>query len=507
MTTIAIEFPWGRYHGTPWGRNVNEGVVDWPPEPWRLVRALYATWRARAPELPEDVVVPLLDALADPPSYLVPPHRLAHTRHYFPDAKHGPKGGGTDKVLDTFAAMARGATLWIMWPGALESDQRAALATLCDRLTYLGRAESVCIARLAGDDEPTATSPDHTRVTAPRATLGAGEPGVADNPSGQGRAVLAVARPLSINALEVRPQQLRRSGHREPPGSRRVIYPEVAEAEVVRPGRRVVTRQATAVRMRVTGPALPSPRATLALTDALRNAALKTFGPAQTGRSSVQLFGKDRDGRHDDDHRHAHYLAFTSQGATRPSLDTLVVWAPGGLDGPAVEALSQVRKLWLPRGIGDFQPCRVAVEAIGDTADVAPELCGTDAPPTARRWHSLTPYIPPRHVRRQPTWDAHAEAYLRRDLAAAGYPSPVAMRPVTSADGAGPGNERRGRNRRPSEPWLAFRRHRTKENLRSARRATGFEIEFEEPAPGPLCLGALRHLGMGLFLPIANDNG
>ncbi|HEX5365864.1 MAG TPA: type I-U CRISPR-associated protein Csb2 [Acidimicrobiales bacterium] len=326
--------------------------------------------------------------------------------------------------------------------------------------------------------------------------------------------MLAAARPLSIDALEVRPQQLRRSRHREPPGSRRVIYPEVAEAEVVRPGRRVVTRQATGVRLRVTGPALPSPRATLALTDALRNAVLKTFDSVQTGRSSVQLFGKDRDGRHDDDHGHAHYLAFPSPGATRRALDTLVVWAPGGLDGPAVEALSRVRELWPPRTVGDFQPCRVAVEAVGEAADVAPELCGTGSLPAvrpdARRWRSFTPYAPPRHVRRQPSWLAHAEAYLRRDLAAAEKPPPVIVRPivgVAGADATGPHNGRGGGGGGSSEPWLAFRRHRTKERLENARRATGFEIEFAEPVEGPLCLGALRHLGLGLFLPIADDNG
>ena len=29
MLTIGIKFPAGRYHATPWGRNVNEGVVEW----------------------------------------------------------------------------------------------------------------------------------------------------------------------------------------------------------------------------------------------------------------------------------------------------------------------------------------------------------------------------------------------------------------------------------------------------------------------------------------------
>ena len=31
-----------RYHATPWDAHVNEGRVEWPPSPWRLLRALVA---------------------------------------------------------------------------------------------------------------------------------------------------------------------------------------------------------------------------------------------------------------------------------------------------------------------------------------------------------------------------------------------------------------------------------------------------------------------------------
>ena len=48
-TTIAIRFPLGRYHATPWDRSVNEGAVEWPPSPWRLLRALVASYRNFAP--------------------------------------------------------------------------------------------------------------------------------------------------------------------------------------------------------------------------------------------------------------------------------------------------------------------------------------------------------------------------------------------------------------------------------------------------------------------------
>ena len=44
MFALAFRFPAGRYHATPWRRNVNEADIAWPPEPWRLLHALIAAW-------------------------------------------------------------------------------------------------------------------------------------------------------------------------------------------------------------------------------------------------------------------------------------------------------------------------------------------------------------------------------------------------------------------------------------------------------------------------------
>ena len=51
-TTLAFRFPLGRYHANPWDRAVNEGASEWPPSPWRILRALVATWHTRWPDLP-----------------------------------------------------------------------------------------------------------------------------------------------------------------------------------------------------------------------------------------------------------------------------------------------------------------------------------------------------------------------------------------------------------------------------------------------------------------------
>ena len=45
MIAIQITFPWGRYHAHPWGLNpVRLREPEWPPSPWRLLRALASSW-------------------------------------------------------------------------------------------------------------------------------------------------------------------------------------------------------------------------------------------------------------------------------------------------------------------------------------------------------------------------------------------------------------------------------------------------------------------------------
>ncbi len=93
MPTLSVRFIGGHYHATPWYKAQNEGAVEWPPSPWRLLRALIATGYAKLPEwqdgTPPTVAGSLIARLASVlPSYKLPPATGAHTRHYMPtDAK------------------------------------------------------------------------------------------------------------------------------------------------------------------------------------------------------------------------------------------------------------------------------------------------------------------------------------------------------------------------------------------------------------------------------------
>ena len=109
MPTMVLRFPGGRYHATPGGHHVNEGLVEWPPSPWRLVRALiacgYSTqhWDEVPPE-GRRLIEALSSALAE---YRLPQTALGHSRHYMPTTKMKDGREETTLVLDTFADVGR----------------------------------------------------------------------------------------------------------------------------------------------------------------------------------------------------------------------------------------------------------------------------------------------------------------------------------------------------------------------------------------------------------------
>ena len=145
MLAIEMRFPAGKYHATPWNRQVNEGAVEWPPSPWRILRALISTWYHKLQaEIDEDTIRRIIEKLSACPLYFLPKASLGHSRHYMPLYREA-----TTMVIDTFAAIDSESRLLIKWPQvALSNGEESVLSMLLDRIGYLGRAESWIEARL-----------------------------------------------------------------------------------------------------------------------------------------------------------------------------------------------------------------------------------------------------------------------------------------------------------------------------------------------------------------------
>ncbi|HLJ98562.1 MAG TPA: type I-U CRISPR-associated protein Csb2 [Streptosporangiaceae bacterium] len=483
-TTLAVRFPLGRYHANPWDRAVNEGVTEWPPSPWRILRALVATWHTRWPDLPAVVMDGILDALADPPSYWTPPTTAGHTRHYLPDLEHR-KGetGSTDLTLDPFLSVSSQAELKIRWNADLDLEQREALKKLAELLPYLGRAESVCEARVL-DEEP--VTDEHWW-----------------RPNADGKIrvrLLAPTRPVSREVLETTTTDVRKRRRTVPPGTTWVTY-AVASPRPAEPPRSRGTGidGLTAVRFALIGTVPMRATQGLVLTDLVHREAGKVLKDEVTDKRRRDIMGTDGAST---DHLHAHWIA-VPQTWNRGSLcQSLVAWVPMGLQTEELRALLNVRsvsgRLGGPDGYevaGFPRGLELRFQAAGPIEQVAPEICG----PKARRWRSLTPYLPVRHWKRE-TLDEFVAADIAAELS---YLRDREFPDVrVSRIESGPGM---------TDRWASeFRRHRLKER-RGGRRddkrswasrpGMGLRLEFAEPVAGPLLLGQLSHFGFGLFVP------
>src|SRR5271167_960069 len=94
MITFRVDFPWGRYYAHPWGLNpVRLVEPEWPPSPWRLLRALAAGWFQVSPgQSPSGDILDTLTVLGrELPEMHLPRVSFSKTIHYQPNFGVTPK--------------------------------------------------------------------------------------------------------------------------------------------------------------------------------------------------------------------------------------------------------------------------------------------------------------------------------------------------------------------------------------------------------------------------------
>ena len=501
MLALAFTFLAGRYHATPWDRHVNEGAVVWPPEPWRVLRALIATWHHKVKPLgrhEESTLSSLVEALSlSLPDYELPAASHSHTRHYMPQWE----ADKVSLVFDAFAAVSRQERLVVAWPELdLTREQLALLDDLLAVMGYLGRVESwVEASRYDGAFQPNCRP--------------GGKPSVGDLPGGESREeIVPLLAPLTpdaystfrksfladkrtakklaetlpeslLDALSAETSALRALGWSQPPASRKELYRRPAEA--LRPRRKpqpATPLVATTARYILIGKPLPRVEDTVRIGELFRRAVMseakKLFGEDSIP-AVISGHGLPRENRH----RHAFYLPWDSPISGRTNgdgrIDRLIFHLPDGMDQYTRQIAERLNRLW-SRDAGEWQ---IVLENIGE-ADAGGELLAK-----ASEWESVTPYLHPWHMKR----GFDIEAQIRRECTMRGMPEPVALTPL--------GAVKVGARLRQS---LHFRRWRDKRDLKQPDRQGSFwQIRFAQPVAGPLSLGFGCHFGLGLFRPAA----
>ena len=144
MLAISLKFPAKHFHATPWGQQVNDGAVEWPPSPWRLLRSLVATWHHKFLDVPGVAMRDLVERIASPLRFVLPPASQGHTRHYMPLVNDD-----RTKVFDTFIAVEPDDAVVAIWPAASLTDEQG---QLLDEAPGTSDAEPIELGESVADD-------------------------------------------------------------------------------------------------------------------------------------------------------------------------------------------------------------------------------------------------------------------------------------------------------------------------------------------------------------------
>ncbi len=474
MIAIKMRFLAGRFHATPWGHHVNEGVVEYPPSLWRFLRSLVATFHRTAPEnVDEPSLRRILDALADAPEFHLPSASVAHTRHY-DQANKGVK------FFDTFVSLnPQDEIIWLWRDAELGETDRENLAKLLRNLGTFGRSESWCEAELLEDFAKESNSKP-----------------VSNGEFKRGKEIIRLLLPNEkgenlLETLKIETATMRKQKQLEPNGSRRVTYERdsnILTPRRISPRRKTESKRITVARFALSSSVLPLITGTMPFSETVRfeisrNRAGNSFSTAFIGKEWNEDLQKWQPLK---GHQHAHFLATDEDRDGR--LDHLTIYAPCEFNSDDLAALGQIR---LVKRLKNLPSTKLVLIGLGNTEDFP-------AIPIFKKskiWRSAAPFslpnFPNRGGGKPPRPKDLPEAQLIKELESRGLPEPTRIDRIDGYE----------TEKRPQMRWLEFHAERLRKEMHG-KGLYGFEIEFEREVEGPIAIGFGCHFGLGLFLPI-----
>jgi CRISPR-associated protein Csb2 len=432
MLAIQIVFPWGRYYAHPWGLNpVRLREAEWPPSPWRLLRALASSWfRANPGMAPNGETVALIESLGRVlPEIGIGKVAFGQTVHYQPN--YGEAKTGKPEVVaarmvnaeykntrhENHFAAVHGPVIFRWSSISLSPPQEVLLASLLADLSYFGRSESICQAELVTSNavedlpdigwcHPTGSrriAAHYRDVFCPKADFQItdlwarrtrdGSPAV-ESPDAPKHLVDAL---LATDMKADGAQWISYEMPADWPGNRVIRTPRSIrqERKPLNDGPRIAHYLRFSLQCRVPVP----PKFTVRLAEEFREEASRRFSTEFDAQRSFALFGHSKDRPKDaaGEHQHAFYLPTQGFGDDesldqRGMITELHVWCPYGFTRAETQVLLGVQRLVWKDG---RYPVRPVLTAMSKEAPGGLPLATGNV--KSRIWRSETPFVPPRY--------------------------------------------------------------------------------------------------------------
>ena len=526
MPALEVRFPSGRYHATPFGSHVNEGHLEWPPSPWRFLRAFiasgfkYFSWD----DIP-DVARSLFDKLAcSKPSYRLPTVSMTHTRHYMPIGVLSSSGiEKTSLVFDAWAN-TNNESLIVYWDCDLTEAEFSTFKQLAESLAYLGRSESwVEVSVIDSNDVAPNTIPfeglqvmesgqEQIHVLVPLSPEVYAEWYESKKseifhryplPEGKVKPTSKVYKDALYareKALDAYPTDLidcltkdtawwKERRWAQPPGSQLTLYARPTNGINVSPPVRPTLPRIPSVESMLISisthsgnrSALPPVSRTLPQAEILHRQLVGIFF-RKFRKNCPALTGCDEQGIPlRNSHQHAHILPLDLDQDGH--LDHVLIHAPMGLDSEAQHAIRSIRQTYAKK-IPELQ---MAVAGVGTAEELLASSSSSIVSNKSRVWKSLTPFVLPRFQKK--TGKNSLIGQIQAELESRGLPLAASVETLR-------------------EETLAFRHFiRVRQNGTSppvppADCGFALRITFHEPlsvSKLPLSLGYASHFGLGVF--------
>ncbi|NKC17094.1 MAG: type I-U CRISPR-associated protein Cas5/Cas6 [Gammaproteobacteria bacterium] len=510
-------FPLGRFHANPWRVFPFEDPHgEWPPSPWRLLRAILA--RSHQLERERDVQCQAWrDALVgafctSSFSWHLPPFswRGPGLRQYQPATFEWDPPGRTKKVKgqpvsipgertyrstlvqDNFwvvgsskAVSDTGIVWWIVEGDAWSKEHFGLLDACLERMTYFGRAEAIT------EIQRVEKLPNDTDINCVLEQM----------PSSGSVPVLVPtvdATPVQVQAVTDDPSIVNST---VPPGARwlHAKRPVKPLAKLPRPRPRI-RKPARLVQFAIGTRVSPPPNSIVVMTQRFRGRVIREFLEGSWQRANAAqreaarlLSGKEADGSPLRDHRHSHARFGILFDQETGKAARLLVWREQPFTDEEQRAILNAGEQELPLSFakaGVRDPWTIRLVPL-DWQEPPPAGFGDQA---RGRWKTVTPYVPPRHVydRKGRTKPGESpEEQLCLELARQGYDTTDVTIRVDDQ----------------SAEWTRVHRPRRHQDepTNTERRGYQASLTFATPVRGPISLGHSSHFGLGLFAALDDE--